>query len=57
MTDGWYRAESFSADKEGFSIHDFKTGYEGWEVDENVREKFYPEIVEFLKKITGAKEM
>ena len=57
VTDGWHRATSFSADKEGFSLHDFKTAYEQWEDDERVREYFYPEIVEFLKKTTGAKRV
>jgi hypothetical protein len=57
VTDGWHRAASFSADKEGFSLHDFKTGYEQWEDDEQVRESFYPEVVNFLKKTTGAKRV
>jgi len=52
--DGWHRADTFSIDKEGFSVERFKTGYDNWEADELVREKFYPEIVEFLKTTTGA---
>jgi hypothetical protein len=57
VTDGWNRAESFSVDKEGFSVHDFKTAYDQWEDDERVRGTFYPEVVEFLKKTTGAKRI
>lgn len=57
MTDGWSRVKSFSVDKEGFSLHDFKTGYDKWEDDEGVRANFYPEIVDFLKKTTGAKRV
>ena len=57
VTDGWYRADSFSVDKEGFSVHEFKTNYNKWEDEEAVRETFYPEIVEFLKKTTGAKRI
>jgi len=57
VTDGWDRAESFSVDKEGFSLHDLKTGYNKWEDDEGVRESFYPEVVDFLKKTTGAKRV
>lgn len=57
VTDGWHRAESFSFDKEGFSVNDFKTGYTDWENDEGVRAKFYPDVVEFLKKTTGAKKV
>jgi len=55
--DGWHRAKEFSYDKEGFSLHDFKTGYDKWEDDEGVRANFYPEVVEFLKRTTGAKSV
>lgn len=55
--DGWRRASSFSTDKEGFSIHDFKTDYSKWEDDENVRANFYPEVIDWLKKTTGAKRV
>lgn len=55
--DGWDRANSFSVDKEGFSLLDFKTSYNAWEDDENVRKTFYPEIVELLKKELGAKDV
>jgi hypothetical protein len=57
VTDGWHRAKSFSADKEGFSVHDFKTEYNAWDDDEGVRASFYPEIVEFLKATTDAKRV
>jgi hypothetical protein len=57
VTDGWHRAKSFSIDKEGFSLHDFQTVYDKWEDDETVRAKFYPEVVEMLKQMTGAKRI
>ncbi|ETI29602.1 hypothetical protein G647_02055 [Cladophialophora carrionii CBS 160.54] len=57
VTDGWYRAGSFSVDKEGFSLHHFKTEFADWENEDVVREQFYPEIVEFLKSSTGAKRV
>ena len=57
VTNGWYRAEEFSTDKEGFSLHSFNTEFEKWEDDELTRAKFYPEVVEFLKKTTGAREV
>lgn len=57
ITNGWHRAKSFSVDKEGFSLHDFKADYDQWDDDEGVRAKFYPEVVEFLKKTTGAKRV
>ena len=57
--DGWEKAESFSVDKEGFSIHDFATRFPGdkWEDDDLVAKEFYPEVVEFLKKTVGAKRV
>lgn len=57
ITDGWSRASSFSADTHGFSVHDFKSTHSNWEDDANVRQAFYPEVVEFLKKATGAKRV
>ena len=55
--DGWYRADSFSVDKEGFSLHSLKTTYDQWDDDEAVAKEFYPEIVDFLKKTQGAKRI
>lgn len=55
--DGWYRADDFSIDKEGFSVESFKTEYQDWEDEDSVRKNFYPEIVEFVKKTTGAKRV
>jgi len=57
VTDGWHRAESFSTDKEGFSLEKFSTGFKDWEDEDKVREQFYPEIVEFLKTTQGAKRV
>lgn len=56
---GWDRADSFSIDKEGFAITDFKPEFpsDKFEDDSLVRERFYPEIVEFLKKNQGAKKV
>jgi hypothetical protein len=55
--DGWHRAKDFSHDKEGFSLHKFSTEFGDWEDEETVREKFYPEVVQFLKNTTGAKRV
>lgn len=57
VTDGWHRADSFSVDKEGFSIDEFKSAYDQWENDEAVKTNFYPEVVEFLKRTVGAKRV
>ena len=55
--DGWHRANDFSVDKEGFSLHDFKTAYDQWNDDTALKEAFYPEVVDFLKRTTGAKRV
>lgn len=55
--DGWHRADQFSVDKEGFSLHSFKTAYEIWDDDTAVAKEFYPEIVDFLKKTQNAKRV
>lgn len=56
--DGWGRGvETFSVDREGFSLHDFETAYHEWEDDGAVRQKFYPEIAEWLKQTIGAKRV
>jgi glutathione S-transferase len=53
---GWDRKAEFSEDKHGFSVHEFKSMYpnDKWSDDELVKQKFYPEVVEFLKKTVGA---
>ena len=55
--DGWYRAPSFSVDKEGFSLHPFHTAFDDWDDDAATAKTFYPEIVDFLKKTEGAKRV
>ena len=55
--DGWYRAPSFSVDKEGFSVHPFHTAFDHWDDDAATAKTFYPEIVDFLKKTQGAKRV
>ncbi|RVX74725.1 hypothetical protein B0A52_01002 [Exophiala mesophila] len=54
VMDGWHRADSFSTEKEGFALGNFHTGFEEWENEDAVRSQFYPEVVDFLKKTTGA---
>lgn len=55
----WDQAKQFSVDKQGFAIDDFTTSYpsDKWQDEDMVREKFYPEIVEFLKKSQRAKRV
>jgi len=55
--DGWDKVKDFSLDKSGFSVQKFKTGFDKWEDEDVVKEKFYPEVVEFVKQTTGAKRV
>lgn len=56
--DGWDRVKEFSEDKHGFAVKDFNTSYnDSWEDEEAVKSKFYPEIVDLVKKETGAKRV
>ncbi|SMQ56208.1 unnamed protein product [Zymoseptoria tritici ST99CH_3D7] len=56
---GWDRVADFSVDKEGFAVKDFNPSFpnNAFNDDSAVREKFYPEVVEFLKKELGAKRV
>lgn len=55
---GWDLKDTFHHDIHGFSLHDFQSRYGGsWEDEERVKKEFYPEIVEFLKKTTGARRV
>ncbi|KAJ4993130.1 hypothetical protein SVAN01_01482 [Stagonosporopsis vannaccii] len=57
ISDGWPRANDFSLDKNGFALHSFETQYSDWEDEKSVRSKFYPEVVEFLKRELGAQRV
>ena len=57
--DAWAHEKDFSVDKQGFSIDNFTTKYpsDKWQDEDMVRAKFYPEVVEFLKRTQGAKRV
>jgi len=58
VTNGWDRVNEYTADKNGFSLHHFKTSYsKEWEDEDSVKKEFYPDVVEFLKKAVGAKDV
>ena len=54
---GWPHTKDFTIDKNGFALYDFEAQHKDWEDDDTVRSRFYPEVVEFLKKVTGAKRV
>ena len=55
--DGWGMAGNLSADREGFEIGDFTSGFSTFEDDAAIRRDFYPAVVEFVKRHTGAKRV
>jgi glutathione S-transferase len=55
--DGWSKAKEFSVDKHGFELSGFQTSFNKWEDEDAVRDHFYPEIVDFLKRTVGAKRV
>ncbi|KAJ4382235.1 hypothetical protein N0V86_002568 [Didymella sp. IMI 355093] len=57
ISDGWPRANDFTLDKNGFALHSFETKHHQWEDEQGMRNQFYPEVVEFLKKKLGAKRV
>lgn len=57
VEDGWPRAASFSADREGFEIHPFGGGFGAFDDERSVHAGFYPQVVEFVKAHTGARRV
>ena len=55
--DGWNRARDFSVDREGFALGDFPSAFADWEDDAAIKERFYPEVIEFLRALVGARRV
>ena len=53
----WPRANDFSLDKEGFELKQFISSFDKFEDEASLKEQFYPEIIAFVKRQTGAKEV
>jgi hypothetical protein len=52
--DGWDRAALFSLDREGFALRDFRSSFQQWDDDGAIRERFYAEAAEFVRKEVDA---
>ena len=52
--DGWSHARDFSPDREGFALRDFPSAFAGWDDDAAIRERFYPEVIAFVREAVGA---
>jgi len=57
IEDGWPRAASFSADREGFEIHPFEARFEAFDDEAAVTTAFYPEVIDFVKTYSGARRV
>lgn len=55
--DAWPLRGQLSADREGFELHDFAGRFDHFDDEESVRRAFYPQVVEFVKRHTGAKRV
>ena len=54
---GWDRASLFSPDREGFALRDFRSSFQQWDDDGAIRERFYGEAAEFVRREVGAKRL
>lgn len=52
--DAWARVPTLSADREGFELHDFAARFDQFDDDASIHAQFYPQVVDFVKRHTGA---
>ena len=57
IEDGWPRAGTLSADREGFEIHPFGARFEDFDDEAAVHASFYPQVVDFVRTHTGARRV
>ena len=55
--DGWPLVHGLSADREGFELHDFGARFDQFDDDASVHARFYPQVVDFVQRNTGAKRV
>lgn len=54
IENGWPMASRFSADREGFEIHPFGARFDQFDDNDEIHARFYPQVIEFVKRHTGA---
>lgn len=57
IENGWPRADGLSADREGFEIHPFAARFDGFDDEAAVHAAFYPQVVDFVRRHTGARRV
>lgn len=55
--DGWPMVEQFSADREGFELHEFGARFDQFDDEAEIRARFYPQVIDFVKRHTGARRV
>lgn len=55
--DGWSQCECFSVDREGFELHPFGAAFDGFDDEAAIRAVFYRQVVDFVKRHTGARRV
>jgi hypothetical protein len=55
--DGRDRAASFSLDREGFALREFRSPFCEWEDDAAIHGQFYGQVTEFVKRQVGARRV
>ena len=54
---GWARPKAFSADVEGFELHNFDPSFQTFNDDAAIQAQFYPQVIEFVRQHTGARRV
>ena len=51
----WGIKDRLSVDKEGFELHSFDPSFQTFDAEDSVVKDFYPQVIDFVKRHTGAK--
>jgi hypothetical protein len=54
IVNGWPRLDQFAVDREGFELKPFPAVFDGFDDNDAITEVFYPQVVDFVKRNTGA---
>lgn len=55
--DAWPDVDRLSLDREGFELHAFDPSFLDFDDDAKIRSAFYPQVIDFVKRHTGAKRV
>ena len=55
--DAWAQRDALSLDREGFELHEFGAEFREFDSDPAIHERFYPQVIDFVKRHTGARRV